>query len=62
MLAEGEADPERVKSVKKKIVKIKKKMKGFAFVPRRYLSGPIIELDVPAEGITDHAVVLTAQE
>jgi len=61
MLAEGEADPASAEAIKDEIVKIKKKMRGFAFVPARYLETPIIELDVPAEGIADHPVVLTAQ-
>ena len=62
MMAEGDADPERVKAVKQDIEKIKKEMKAFAFVPPQYLKSPIIELSIPAGGLSDHPVELTSEQ
>ena len=62
LTAEGDADAASVKAARDKIAAIRKKMKGFAFVPARYLSSPIISVEVPAEGLSDYAVELTKKE
>ena len=59
LISEPGADKASVKAARDKITKIRKKMKGFAFVPVKYLSSPIIDVEVPAEGLTDHAVEMT---
>lgn len=56
MMSEPGADPASVKAAKDRIAKIRKKMKGFALVPPKYLKNRILEVTVPAEGLTDYAV------
>jgi len=58
-MAEQGVDPESVEAARNKINKIKKRMKGFAIVPSKYLEFPIIEVEVPSEGLVDYSIELT---
>ena len=50
------ADAATIQAAKDDVARIEKKIKEYAFIPARYLNSPIVELEVPAEGLTGHVI------
>ena len=56
------ADAATLQAAKDDVTRIEEKVKKYSFIPARYLNSPILELDVPAEGLTDHVIEMKKAE
>ena len=56
------ADAATLQAAKDDVTRIEEKVKKYSFIPARYLNSPIVELDVPAEGLTDHVIEMKKAE
>ena len=56
------ADAATLQAAKDDVTRIEEKVKKYSFIPARYLNSPILELDVPAEGLTDRVIEMKKAE
>ena len=55
------ADVATIQAAKDDVARIEERIKEYSFIPARFLNSPIAELDVPADGLTDHVIEMTSE-